>query len=124
MDFGAPAVATLQRQWQGDDSELVIHYRVPIAWLELRSMPANARTARSEGRLEGRIGLASATSGRPIVHESSFELGMRGVVAAAGASYASPWSLRSTRLSAQRTRVTTSSLASRLGSAPTVATGY
>jgi hypothetical protein len=117
VELGAPATATLVRRFEGDDSGLVVHYEIPLAWFELDRMPANARTARSEGRLAGDVRLASPASGQPVVHTSSLELRMNGIVGAV-ATYASPWSLASTQRADQRTRVIADRVASAVPALP------
>jgi hypothetical protein len=111
VELGAPATATLVRRFEGDDTGLVVHYEIPLAWFELDRMPATLRTARSEGRLTGDVRLASPASGQPVVHTSNLELRMNGVLGAV-ATYASPWSLARTQRSEQRTRVIADRVAS------------
>jgi hypothetical protein len=101
VGLAGPATARLERDPRG--AGLVVHYSIPVAWFELEKMPPNARTSASEARYTGEVRLP-ADRGTPVIHTTSLALRMNGVVSAPGVVRTSlPWSLRSSRLSGQRT---------------------
>jgi hypothetical protein len=95
------AGATLVR---AKDDTLAVRYRIPIESFTLRKLPENARTARSQGSLEGEVTLG--TQRRPVRHAGSLLLEMNGAVVKSGAgmSAAYPWSYRVAKSLEQRTR--------------------
>jgi hypothetical protein len=99
VELGAPATATLERQ----ADELVVRFAIPIAWLELDGMPANARASESDARFEGTIRLAADPSSRPTIYASRLALRVDGVVTAPRFARAVPWTLERSTLSDQRT---------------------
>jgi hypothetical protein len=114
VELGEPATATLVREGVFEESGLVLHYRIPIAWFEPGPMPPNARHARSEAQLEGRIRLASGPGGGVLAHASSLVMSLDGAVVAPRATASTPWSLRTTKLSDQSTQVVGSTIVSGL----------
>jgi len=104
LALGAAPRATLVRRPGPDGSEVVLRYRIPVAWSEPDAMPPNTRTAESEAELEGEIVLSADPHGRPLRHRSSLAIRMDGVVDPPGPSDAFPWHLESAKRSDQRTR--------------------
>ena len=78
-----------------------LRYRIPVEWLELTRMPADARTASSRASLEGEIALSP--DGRPLAHTANLAVQMHGALVKSGVATAVPWRLESSRLTAQRT---------------------
>jgi len=102
LELDEPATATLRRvpgapEAGPDAGRLEIVYRIPIPWSELEEMPANARTARSEAHLEGRILLSEGAPVRPLARTAHLELDLSGVTPAAGSIRPGAWALHSVR---------------------------
>jgi hypothetical protein len=105
LDLGEAPRATLLRRPTGDGgSEVVLRYRIPVAWSEPDAMPPNTRTAESHARYEGEIVLSDEPHGRPLRHRASLVADMSGVVDVPGRGAPSPWSLQSSREWDHRTR--------------------
>jgi hypothetical protein len=100
LGFGGPATATLAAEPGGEGGRR-LRYRIPVEWLELTRMPADARTASSRASLEGEIALSP--DGRPLAHTANLAVQMHGALVKSGVATAVPWRLESSRLTAQRT---------------------
>lgn len=97
VDFGdEPATARLE----GDGDARRLRYRIPVAWLELARMPADARTAGSRAILEGELALAP--DGRARGHDARLTLEMTGVLVKSGVAAPRAWRLATAQSIAQR----------------------
>jgi hypothetical protein len=107
VKLDGPATATLARI---QDDGRAVRYRIPISSFTLKKLPANARTARSGGSLEGEVALGAQR--RPVHHVASLVLEMNGAIVKTGVTTAYPWSYRVAKASEQRTRKVEPALAS------------
>jgi hypothetical protein len=93
------ATASLVR---AQNDVLSVRYRIPISSFTLKKLPANARTANSDGSLEGEVVLGAQR--RPVRHVASLVLEMNGAIVKTGVTTAYPWSYRVAKSLDQRTR--------------------
>ncbi len=104
VELAEPPTAALVRYGMPDgESQLVLHYRIPVSWFRLGDMPLNASTADSDARFEGRILLPPEPGAGPIEHEFELEMRMNGIVRAPGVARSFPWKLHSSLVADQQT---------------------
>jgi len=106
VQLGAPPTATLRevRDAQGG-RRLAVDYRIPVSWVEPSRLPENGKLSDSEATFAGRIRLPAGPSARSREYVSRLELAMQGVIAPPGATVKVPWSLESSTISSQQTRI-------------------
>jgi hypothetical protein len=86
-----------------DGGPFVVRYHIPIASFEPQGMPANRRTARSAGRLEGEVQLEPTALRAPLRHSSRLALRMNGSVHGHNVAREVPWRFRSSESLDQHT---------------------
>jgi hypothetical protein len=97
---GAPT-ATLEQR----DDRLAIHYTIPVSRIRLDDLPPNAVPSRSQGALEGVVGVPDAAGDRLLEHSSRLSLEMRGAVRTFGVTIPFGWQLEREEQLANRMRL-------------------
>lgn len=119
VQLGDPPTATLREVREADGTRhLAIDTRIPIAWLEPSRLPENGKLSDSEATFEGQIRLPAGPGAPSRAYGSKLELRMQGVVAPPGANAKVPWTLESSTVSNQQTRVVDATEAESSGRLP------